>query len=199
MSAQGDDDVEVLHRTSDRIERLLGELRGSTSPAAWARIEELVASLTGVYGRGLERVLEAFAGERGIDGEARERLCRDPLVESLLLLHGLHPAPTEERVARAVDRVRVAIGHAGGEIDVSFDEAATALTLRLAGDWRRCPVPAAAIEAALRRAVEEAAPEIARVAIEEEGVFATATSQGQGLIQIDLTRSHRQPPREATG
>ena len=42
-------------------------------------------------------------------------LADDPLVESLLLLHGLHPLDVDARIQRALDRVRPYLGsHAGG-------------------------------------------------------------------------------------
>ena len=189
-----DDEVDALRRTSDRIERLLGELRASTAPAAWARIEELVSLLTTIYGQGLARTLEAFAERGGIDERTRARLCDDPLVASLLLLHGLHPASLEERIARAIDRVRSAIGQAAGEIAVSPIDEAGALEVRLSGDWRRSPVPAAGIQAALRRAIEEAAPDLTHLAIESEGSFSASSS---GLVQIDLARSRQGTSTEA--
>jgi Fe-S cluster biogenesis protein NfuA len=189
MNAHGVDGAEELRQTSDRIERLLTELRGSTSPAAWARIEDLVSSMTAVYGRGLKRTLEIFAGVGKIDGRARAELCDDPLVESLLLLHGLHPAAVEERVARAVERVRHAMGSGGGKIDVGDVDSSGVLTVRLVGDWRRCPVPAAAVEAALRRAIEESAPDLERIAVERAGTFPASEPAGHGLVQIGLGRS----------
>jgi hypothetical protein len=42
-------------------------------------------------------------------------LTADPLVESLLLLHGLHPLDVDARIQRALERVRPNLGsHAGG-------------------------------------------------------------------------------------
>ena len=44
-----------------------------------------------------------------------DRLVADPLVESLLLLHGLHPLDVDTRIQRALDNVRPYLGsHAGG-------------------------------------------------------------------------------------
>jgi Fe-S cluster biogenesis protein NfuA len=194
-----EDDAESLRRKSDRIERLLGELRGATSPAAWGRIEELVSSMTAIYGHGLERMLEIFARGGKIDAAIRAELCDDPLIESLLLLHGLHPAPTEERVTRAVDRVRDAIGSGGGNIEASPVDPEGAVTVRLRGDWRRCPVHAGAIEAALRRSLEESAPELVQIGFENDGDFPPSSSASPAsptLVQIDLSRSRRARSRE---
>ena len=44
-----------------------------------------------------------------------DQLTGDPLVEGLLLLHGLHPLDVDARIQRALDRVRPYLGsHAGG-------------------------------------------------------------------------------------
>ena len=61
------------------------------------------------------------------------------------------------------------------------------VTVRISGDWRRSPVPPDAIEAAVRRAIEEAAPDLVRLDIGREGAHSAPT----GLVQIDLTRSRR--------
>jgi Fe-S cluster biogenesis protein NfuA len=189
MSAAPSDDE--VRRASERIERLLGELQGAVSPAAWTRVEELLATLTSVYGRGLGRVLEIFADAGGDGDEARARLLDDPLIASLMLLHGLHPESVEERVLRAIERVRRAIGKGAGEIEIaSLDEARRRVTLSLTGSWRACPTPRHALEAALRRAIEELAPEVADTAIEGAPELASAKSE---LVQIDLARSRVAP------
>lgn len=195
MSQEHDDDV-VARETSDRIERLLGELRASVAPAAWTRIRELVSSLTSLYGEGFARTLEAFASDRPIDGAIRERLCDDALVASVLLLHGLHPVSLEDRVARAVERVKREVGAevVGGKIDVTVQGPA-ALKVRVSGDWRSSPLGGLGLEAALRRALEEAAPDLEALEIEREGSF--AAEPALRLVQLDLERSHRRAGEEA--
>ena len=62
-----------------------------------AAAEELVGLLVGLYGDGLGRIV-AVLGEQGEAGEAMlAKLADDPLVESLLLLHGLHPLDVDAR------------------------------------------------------------------------------------------------------
>ncbi|MDB4995485.1 MAG: hypothetical protein JWM74_2917, partial [Myxococcaceae bacterium] len=134
----------------------------------------------------------AFARAGGIDPRARVELCEDPLVGSLLLLHGLHPVGIDERVALAVERVRLAIGQAAtGEIDVAPVDDAAMLRVRLSGDWRSSPLGWSAIEVALRRAIEEAAPDLSSISIEGENLFSPSPN---GLVQIDLGRSRRAAP-----
>jgi len=199
MSAQKQnelDETDGIRRTSERIERLLGELRTSIAPASWARVEELLASLTSIYGRGFERVLETFADEGAVSDGVLERLCDDPLIASLLILHGLHPEPLERRVMRAIHRVRRAIGEGAGEVEIVSVDDAKILMLRLAGDWAPCPAPRAAVENALRRAIEDAAPDLVRVEVEGAPELGSSHS-GTKLVQIDLRRS-RTATRETT-
>jgi hypothetical protein len=187
--SDGDGYVDPIRHTSARVERLLGELRASTAPATWTRIGELVQSLTSIYGAGFARMLEVFADGKGIDPRTRAELCDDSLICSLLLLHGLHPAPLEERVTRAIEHVRRALGSKGGAITSSVSEASGVAKVQLSGDWRDGPLPASAIEAALRRAIDEAAPDLRELDIHTEGGFRATTT----LVQIDLKRSRPDP------
>ena len=57
------------------------------------------------HGTGLDRALEilADAGDQGM--ALIEKLGRDPMVSSLLVLYGLHPDSLETRVTKAVERL----------------------------------------------------------------------------------------------
>jgi hypothetical protein len=175
--------VDELRHASERIEHLVNELRASTASPTWARIEEILASVTELYGRGLERVLACVASNDADGRRVREKLCEDPLVESLLLLHGLHPLPVKERTVRAVDRVCHGVRSGEGRIRVVLEEQRT-IRLYFEGDWRRCPVPAATVESHVRTAVEEAAPEVVAIVVERPAAIGE-------LVQIDLGRSRR--------
>jgi hypothetical protein len=166
----------------------MSELQSSVAPLAWQRIEGLVASLTGVYGHALARAIEQLERLEPTSGIlAMERLCDDPLIESLLLLHGLHPLPLDARVERALARVRHAIGCPPDSIACARLTAAT-LTVRLSGSFRAHRASADAVQQAIRLALTEAAPEIVEVTI--EGLDAADFAKGEGaLVQIDLSRS----------
>jgi hypothetical protein len=141
---------------SGRIQHLLDEIRDLAPAPAWERVEELVRRLLALYGEGLSRTLD-HAHACGADGAFDQRLGADELVSSLLLLHGLHPLPTRDRVLRAVEQLRAHLEPRGGRAEVVAVDGAVA-RLRFAGSQ--------ALEALLRRAVEDAAPELQRVDIE---------------------------------
>ena len=77
--------------------------------------------------------------EEGEPGRAIiDRLTADPLVEGLLLLHGLHPLDADARIQRALDQVRPYLGsHAGGVQYLGVTDGVA--RLRLEGSCHGCP------------------------------------------------------------
>lgn len=171
---------EELLSAGDRVAQLLEDVRGMVGPSAWQRVEELVQRLLELYGAGLERVLDHAVAVEGERGALAERLQRDALVSSLLALHGLHPAPTSERVERALEDVRERLGLLDLEV-VAF-EPDGAVRLRAATDPRSCPSSGATLARAIERTVLEAAPEIAGVIV--DGIEPAPQRPGQQLVQL---------------
>jgi Fe-S cluster biogenesis protein NfuA len=143
----------------ERVEALLAELRSQAGPQVAATAEELVSCLVELYGAGLTRITEILGEERP---ELIDKLVADPLVESLLLVHDLHPLDTSTRVRRAVEEVLPQLGSHAGEVEyLGLDEAGV-LRLRLA--QRGCSVET--VRDLISKAVAAAAPEAAAVGIE---------------------------------
>jgi Fe-S cluster biogenesis protein NfuA/nitrite reductase/ring-hydroxylating ferredoxin subunit len=154
-----------VRQAGERIEELLATLR-STSGRAAAAAEELVRLLLGLYGDGLGHIMDALAAEGAAGDAVRDRLLADPLVESLLLLHDLHPLDVDTRVQRALDQVRPYLGsHAGGVeyLGVGPDGVAR---LRLEGSCHGCPSSTVTVRLAIEGAVQDAAPEVTEVVVE---------------------------------
>ncbi|HEX3904467.1 MAG TPA: hypothetical protein VH853_16635 [Polyangia bacterium] len=91
------DDAE-LRREGERIAQLIDDLATIGGEPVRERAEELVRRLIHLYGAGLAALMQIF-GDR-LDDSAKARVTADPLVSSLLLLHGVHPDPG---AARALD------------------------------------------------------------------------------------------------
>src|SRR2546421_8426750 len=107
----------------ERVEALLSELRSQAGPQVAATAEELVSCLVELYGAGLARITE-IVGEDESGPKLMDKLVADPLVESLLLVHDLHPLDTSARVRRAVEEVLPQLGsHAGNVEYLGLDEA----------------------------------------------------------------------------
>ena len=172
-----------------RIENLLDGLRASGGPGVASAAEDLVSSLVGLYGDGLARIMTAIAAESEAAAAVLDRLVADPLVESLLLLHGLHPLDVDTRIQRALDNVRPYLGsHAGGVEYLGVAEDGTA-RLRLAGNCHGCPSSTVTVRLAIQGAVEGAAPELT-------GVVVAGVSEPPGPALLDIGRRPPDGPPE---
>jgi len=153
----------------ERVEALLAELGSHAGPQIAATAEELVSCLVELYGAGLAeivRIVSQDAEENGSGSRLMDRLVADPLVESLLLVHDLHPLDTGARVRRAVDQVMPRLGSHAGRVDFAGVDDQGTVRLRLERSGHGCQSSSAAVQAAISEAVAEAAPEAAGVDIE---------------------------------
>ena len=168
-------------QVGERVEELLGILQSRGGEATAAAAEELVRLLLGLYGDGLSHIMAALHAEGAAGAAALDRMLEDPLIESLLLLHDLHPLDVDTRIQRALDQVRPYLGsHAGGVTYLGVTEEGVA-QLRLEGSCDGCPSSTVTVQLAIKGAIEDAAPEVTEVVV--EGV--TAPPPGPGtLLQI---------------
>jgi Fe-S cluster biogenesis protein NfuA/nitrite reductase/ring-hydroxylating ferredoxin subunit len=173
-----------LREVGSRIEALLEELRSVADPAARETAEQLVRSLVEFYGGALERIAEI------VDEEAPPvllKLADDPLVASLLVLHGLHPVDVDTRIQQALEGVRPYLGsHAGGVEYLGIDDEGV-VRLRLEGSCNGCPSSTVTVKLAIERAIEEAAPEVSRVDV--EGVTEPRAPGSPALLQVGPLRT----------
>ena len=153
--AEGDD----ARAAGERVEALIAELRAQAGPQAAATAEELVSCLVELYGTGLATIIEVV-GENG--PELMDKLVADPLVESLLLVHDLHPLEVSARVRRAVEEVLSQLGSHAGDVEYLGLDDTGVLRLRL--EQRGCS--ADTVRELICSAVAAAAPEAAGVDIE---------------------------------
>ncbi len=162
----------------DRIQTLLDSCAASGT-SAHERAQQLVREVVGLYGAGLQRVIQL--GEPGL----AERLATDDLVASLLLVHGLHPHDVHKRVADALDRVRPYLGSHGGDVDLlevtNGPEGATVL-LAFAGSCKSCPSSAVTLELAVEDAVRAAAPEVSSIEV--------VTAEAANVIPAESLLAH---------
>jgi Fe-S cluster biogenesis protein NfuA len=128
---------------------------------------ELVQALVELYGEGLARIVAAC-----------DVPVEDELVAHLLLLHGLHPVPVEQRVTAALDEVRPHLLAHGGGVEL-LDVSEGVVRLRLEGACHGCPSSALTLRSAVEEAVMRAAPDVER--IEADG-----TVEPSGLLQIEI-------------
>jgi Fe-S cluster biogenesis protein NfuA/nitrite reductase/ring-hydroxylating ferredoxin subunit len=147
-----------------RVEELLVSLRSAPGSAP-AAAEELVRLLVGLYGDGLGHVVAVLAEQGQAGAEMLDRLTQDPLVESLLLLHDLHPLDVDARIQLALDQVRPYLGSHAGGVEYLGVRDGTA-RLRLEGSCHGCPSSTATVQLAITGAITDAAPEVTDVVVE---------------------------------
>jgi hypothetical protein len=137
-------DASDAHEAGARVESLLAELRARSGPEAAGIAEELVTCLVRLYGAGLETIVRTI----GDDQRLQALLIADPLVESLLLVHDLHPLDPGARIRRALGRlgvgaeflgiddagvVQVRLGHGCGSMTEDIERAVTDAAPETAG------------------------------------------------------------------
>ncbi len=148
--------TDLLNESSNRVQTLLDRF-SLFPPSTGARTdaEELVRIISSLYGEGLRRMIRILRDELGSNADpAIESCCADPVVASLLVTHGLHPVPLEERVRRALDAVRPELQAKGGDAEfVSADE--DVASVRINGMADLIPI--------VERAVHMYAPEVLEV------------------------------------
>ncbi len=158
-------------------ERVLEELDRLPDADARAMAIEAVQALLELYGSGLERMVQEIA-ERDREGEIAEAFAADELISHLLLLHGLHPVPLEQRVTDALDEVRPYLESHGGDVELVAVEEAS-VRVRLRGSCSGCPSSTMTLKLAIENAIQKRAPEIEEV-VSEEARAAPA------LLQIEV-------------
>src|SRR5579875_395944 len=182
-----------VQQTGERVEELLASLRAAGGRTA-AAAEELVGLIVGLYGDGLSRIAETLRSGGQAGTALLHKLADDPLVESLLLLHDLHPLDLDTRIQRALDRVRPYLGsHAGG---VQYlGTAGGVARLRLEGSCHGCPSSTVTVRLAIEGAVRDAAPEVSEVAV--EGLTEPPGPGHPPLLQIGPRPGGGRAPGEA--
>ncbi len=163
---------------------MLLEASSAGGGAQRQRAEELVGLVTDLYGNGIERILHILDGMGILDDEAIAALAGDDLVSGLLIVHGLHPYPVEQRIEAALTRVRPYLGSHGGNVELVGVDDLGVVKLRLLGSCDGCPSSAVTLQLAVEGAVEDAAPEITGIEVETP-----TTEKTPGLISIDSLRS----------
>jgi Fe-S cluster biogenesis protein NfuA/nitrite reductase/ring-hydroxylating ferredoxin subunit len=173
-----------------RVQDLTAQLEGVPDPHARALADELVSAVIGLYGEGLERIFAA------LDDDTRARLSEDGVVASLMLIHGLYPVSLETRVREALEQVRPYMESHGGDVELVAVEDGVA-KMRLVGHCEGCPASEATLELAIKRALEETAPDLDGLEVEgvaERPAFELPVIQSNGSGEPAWTDLDGDPP-----
>lgn len=183
-----------VQAVGSKVEALLTELAAASDPATAGRAEELVSLLVEFYGAGLARIVEL------LDEQAAAPLLNDGLVTALLVLHDLHPQSTEERVLAALERVRPYLGSHSGDVEYLGLDPDGTVRLRLAGSCDGCPSSTVTVKMAIEKGIEDVAPEVTKVEVENMTPQPAAAPGGvsaEGHALLPLTQVSKQPETPA--
>jgi Fe-S cluster biogenesis protein NfuA/nitrite reductase/ring-hydroxylating ferredoxin subunit len=163
-----------------RVEGLLEQLETLPDPAAQQTATQVVQALLDLYGEGLGRFVDVLAAHD--DGTLARELADDELVAHLLLLHGLHPVPVQERVRGALEGVLPYLESHGGNVELLGVEEGV-VRLRLEGSCAGCPSSSLTLKLAIEDAIFKAAPDVEEV--KAEGAVSPA-AETSGLLKLEL-------------
>jgi Fe-S cluster biogenesis protein NfuA len=154
-----------FQRRVQRIGALVQEIETIADPAVRASTTQLVQLIMEFHGTGLDRALEilATAGDQGMD--LIEKLGRDPMVGSMLVLYGLHPDNLETRVAKAVERLEPKLRKDGAAIQLLGVEDG-AVRVQVTPGEHTCGSTSKTLQAAVEDGIYEAAPDITSLSVE---------------------------------
>jgi Fe-S cluster biogenesis protein NfuA/nitrite reductase/ring-hydroxylating ferredoxin subunit len=178
LNARAQDGRELVAR----VEALLEALEGLADETARTTAMDAAQALLDMYGEGLDRIVGVLAAHD--DGTLARELADDELASHLLLLHGLHPVPVEQRVAEALDGVLPYLESHGGNVQLVGVEQGV-VHLRLEGSCSGCPSSSMTLKLAIEDAIFKAAPDVGEV--RAEGAVEPAAAEG-GLLQIETVK-----------
>lgn len=145
-----------------QIDQALASVAQLGDSEGGAQARELARLIMNLYGAGLSRVIEIIRAGGAQSGQLLERVTADPLLSSLLALHGLHPESIEDRICRALLALQPAVP--GLEVTLlSVANGHAHVRVVFAG---RLPVTHSDIRRALTRAIQEAAPEVEAISFD---------------------------------
>ncbi|MFF5265273.1 NifU family protein [Actinomadura viridis] len=182
-------DEEVAARLA-RLEEVLGTLEGTPGRTAETALDA-VGDLVELYGEALARVIDRVPAGSPLATAVAD----DPLVGHLLALHGVHPAPVEQRILRALEEVRPYLRSHGGDVELAGIED-DVVRVRLTGGCGSCASSAATIRLAVEDAVLAAVPELSAVQQERPagGERAGADRKAAAFIPAEALLRHPAAP-----
>lgn len=180
----------------ERVQELTAQLDKLSDPTARRTAQEFMRAIMELYGLGLAKVVHVLNDSGAAGAPIRRELIQDGVFASLLLIHDLYPVPLEERVEEALDSVRPYLSSHGGAVEVARLEDGI-LYLRLEGSCKGCPASAATLELAIKKALDESAPDL--VGLHVEGVVDNTPSArpGKGPV-LPVVNAQSAQPKQAS-
>jgi Fe-S cluster biogenesis protein NfuA len=168
-----------LDQKMERVASLVSALESCPDSDVRDAGRELVSTLLEFHSDAIQRILDQIEQSTATDPRFIETMAEDPLIQGVLLLHGLHPLDVQARVQKALESVRPSLRSHRGDVElISLDE--SGVRLKLIGTCNGCPSSATTFRNLLESAINDLAPEVEKIEVdgmvngreEERGVAA---------------------------
>jgi Fe-S cluster biogenesis protein NfuA len=156
---------------AEQIERRVQRVNDLPNEGARTAALELMQSLMDLHGEAMARIVEVLCDSGDAGRNTLALLGSDPLLCGLMVLYGVHPLSLEERVARAIDKVRPQVQKQGGKVEL-LDVSDSLVRVSISSSGNGCHSSPDALKTAVEQVVREAAPEV--IDFVAEGVASSA-------------------------
>ena len=177
-----------LERRIAAIDQLVRSLENGSDPATRAAAQELAGTLMELHATALERMLDAVRRHGEAGRLILEQLARDDVISGVLLLHDLHPVDLPTRVLGALEKTRPYLKSHGGNVELVGIDQPGVVRLRLQGSCHGCPSSAMTLKLAIEQAIQEAAPDVTAIVVEDDQNGVHAEPAGRELVALESAR-----------
>lgn len=162
----------------ESIEAVIRQIEAAADPNVRTAARDLMQLVMDLHGASLERILEILRST-GESGESIiDKLGRDDMVSSLLVLYGLHPLAIEQRVSQAIENANRQIRSRNATVELlGMEDGAVRLHLKANGHG---PAMKEIVEAA----IWQAAPDITSLVID-------GAEEKQGFVPLEMLAGAR--------
>lgn len=189
-----------FRQQAETIERLLARLDTAADPLLKTAAKDLVQALMNLHGAAFERTLELLH-ESGNPGGIIERLGRDDLVSSVLLLYGLHPEDLRSRILSALAAIQPELKKQNASAELAGLDDAGALIIHFQVKAGSCGSTAGSVRSRIEAAMQNAAPDAASITLKDVGI----PSSGGSFVPLAALQGNTagsaiaQPPAQRSG
>lgn len=162
-----------------QIDRLVQRVNAFIDADARTTSLELLQSMMDLHGAAMARIVELLSDSGEGGHKSLSKLSDDPLVCGLLVLYGIHPVALEERVSRAIEKVRPQLQKHGGsaELIAVSDEI---VRVKIQSSEHSCGSSPDTLKSTVEQAILEAAPDVVNIVIEG------AESATSGFVPLNM-------------
>jgi hypothetical protein len=172
-----DDDAQ-LQTDAQELEAMLAQLHETVPREHRVNVDGVLRRIVSLYGAALDHALRLARRSAADPASFDQLVMGDELLASLLLVHGLHPLPMEDRVRKALAIVEGELGHTLAIESMSDG----VLELRAHAPLGGGAVARDVNERVIRRVVEAHAPELVELRI------VGLPHPSPGLVQLRVQR-----------